>query len=323
MSLKKPITQTLVHVTFQSNGNIIFKLVNGVPQVSCSHQLFQEFHKASDSNTTIGVQVWDYSLKWIDQHLLIACAESVKHDFSISSDKAARKKALPVKLPFGIRRRKRHCKHPKKAAKAKAKISRKNTKPLQVDIGVPLPTSTGYTSADSTAQDDDDRSDDLESDTSSVASEPDLDAEAEPIIPISDTVIREESAANQLQQELEECDTAKNELAQAYKHQKESKTFFSKEVGLDHAAIAASGRSLCLHCKEKITKGTVRFAWNYNILRPHAWLHNYCLYEYVTTAGMTESTIPKLQNITQSASGSNDDGSIPSEAQKVLDLLQS
>lgn len=48
-------------------------------------------------------------------------------------------------------------------------------------------------------------------------------------------------------------------------------------LGVDEVGIAASARSMCFFCKNRIEKGTVRFSLHHNTKRPPAWVHSMCL----------------------------------------------
>lgn len=326
--LKKPIVQTLLHVTFESNGDIIFKRdQNSVAKVTTSHCLLKQFYHENDqgdsTDTKINVQVWNYKLKWVDGHALIACAEGVRDEFTISSEKVAatrkvkRKIVLPFGLTFSRPKRKQHSRPKRQNPKAKAASSKPSPPASDPDAK----TDSGASSA-SSADSDSDTANDREDDGQD-GDGLDIEAECDEVIPISETVIQEQTAAAEVAREIESADQQWGELAQECKKTTcVQKSFFSKDVGLDHGAIAVSGRSICLNCKTTIPKGTVRFAWNYNTLRPHGWLHNSCLYDYVTRNGVTEPTVGKLQAIVNSGSSSSG-GEVQVEAAKILALLQS
>ena len=131
-----------------------------------------------------------------------------------------------------------------------------------------------------------------------------LNAESEPIDPISDVVAHEEQACRTLQSEIQESVQARAEVGEAYASGKAmpKTTFFSRELGLDGGGLAASGRSMCLQCKAVIRKGEVRFSWYWNQLRPHAWLHSHCLVPITESTGLKERTVTKLMELSQESS---------------------
>ena len=60
-------------------------------------------------------------------------------------------------------------------------------------------------------------------------------------------------------------------------HKPKTSSYFSKTLGVDEVGIAASARSMCFFCKNRIEKGTVRFSLHHNTKRPPAWVHSMCL----------------------------------------------
>lgn len=55
------------------------------------------------------------------------------------------------------------------------------------------------------------------------------------------------------------------------------KTFFSQTLGVDSVDHAASGRSVCFHCKSRIERQAIRFCWYHDPKKPSAWVHASCL----------------------------------------------
>ena len=78
--------------------------------------------------------------------------------------------------------------------------------------------------------------------------------------------------------ELAEVETAAKEDNIVQQRRIEaSKTFFGNSLGLCNIDFAVSGRSICGICCTPILKGTPRFAYFWNRLRPSKWMHASCL----------------------------------------------
>lgn len=306
---KKPILQTLLHVVFHENGDILFKSTDGIPEVSTSCELFRKFAgKDPNSIINIDVQVWRYSMKWIDNHLLTACAEELVDQFIVSSTpdkqrpsiqpkmlaklKASIRRRMPKKMPLGFR----------KQAKPKAK-----------------PTSKRCHGSDSEASSNAKRDDHGRNTL-------DLDAEANPVDPISDTVASEERIALNLEKEIAVADATKETIVERINEEKgleslrKGSTFFSKSIGLEDTGFAASGRSVCLYCKGSIRKNDVRYSWYHNRLRPPGWLHAECLYQQATAANLKTETRAKLAAISE-RSFSSSESRLQAEAVRVLNAF--
>ena len=75
------------------------------------------------------------------------------------------------------------------------------------------------------------------------------------------------------------------------------KSFFSKFKGIDSVAIAVSARSKCYFCDNRIDKGTVRFCFYHNELRPSVWVHPSCIPHLLKREGLLADGVVKLEGL--------------------------
>lgn len=234
VKLQRPMTQTLMHVEFNDAEEISFILdTNNTPKISTSKQMFSSFIKAY-TESVIGAQdptcekisftvdVWSHSVKWLDGHRLVSQAESLLHSLQLDTHRKRLKKK-PGRLPFGLKLPR---KNRLKAATKKKASQKPKQKKRKATLGSESPLSIS-SSAESHQKDRDQKI----GETPEFASSNDLNAECDPIDPVSDTMIAEEIVAKSLETEKEKEDMLRSELQQKCLQGK-GKSFFLKSSAL-------------------------------------------------------------------------------------------
>eukprot|EP00438_Fugacium_kawagutii_P035644 Skav208360 [mRNA] locus=scaffold1964:344442:349927:+ [translate_table: standard] len=306
---KKPIVQTLLRVSFQSNGDIVMMLQDGVPDVVTSHQLLRRM-ELSDQKPSFNVQVWDYKMKFVDGHMLIACADNMLDDFEVTTTQKSKQPREKAKLPFDLHLNPKY----KKQKKVKPTTRKPFLKKKACSDKQPIITESEKAECSTESS-----SSSTDSDAEAEASNQnvDMNKESNEIEPISECHAAEEKQAVEIALDVQKTDEKKEELAEQQKTP--AKTFFSQHLGLDEAGLAASSRSVCLKCKEKIPKNTVRYSWHHSRLRPPGWVHSYCVYSFAQSTGLQTRAIERLRVISQQASGSGA-GEVQQDAAKSRDF---
>ncbi|CAK9064265.1 unnamed protein product [Durusdinium trenchii] len=315
VSQKKPILQTLMHVTFQANSDILFELVDGVPQVSTSHHLFRKFVGDATPNVMIDVQVWSYHMKWIDNRLLIASADELRDTFTLTSKPEVKKTTAPPQLLSLLKAARKRESRKNTKGKTRKTVKKVAQKSKASSTTMPQKKIQGSDSSGSESDSDSDSCGDQGDDI-------DLNAEANPIEAISDTVLSEQVAAKELEKEIAAADEAKEAAITQCQKGVPASSFFAKELGVLDVAFAASGRSTCLQCKLSINKNAVRFSWYHSRVRPHGWVHAECLFQIAVNTGLKEETRVKVKSISERSFGASE-GNLQVEALRVLRALQS
>ena len=312
---KKPIVHTLLLVTFETSGDIVFMVRNGAPHVVSSHQFFAQLlenYTGDSSSLSFHFQVWSYNMKFLDGHLLIACADNIQDEFQVSSAPVKRKQAEKVKLPFNIKSETRRGKRNPAKKTQRGKGVKKQTKvPVNNDGGHDSNTEGSNSGFDSPARAGSANQDDVN-----------LNAECDDIEPISETHANEQKEASILEQDMQKSDEKRHEVAAtvAATGSVAQSSFFSKSLGMEEVALAASGRSICLHCKERIPKNTIRYSWHHNKLKPPSWVHSFCVWDLAQQTGLQDRAVQKLREFTNAASGS-DGGELQQDASRLLQLF--
>lgn len=327
VTLQRPKTQTLMQAELNDGtGSVEFMLEDSgsMPKIFTSARLFKTYLQAyretaeglqdeSCLKFALNIEVWNYTVQWVDTQKLSASFQSVSLTGNLNVTQARIQKERG-KLPFGL-------KPPRKPPQSKVKPQpQKKRQRTQKQSG---------------AADDPDGANDHDdlaaaSSASSGGERPhlhtplDVDAEAESqkVDPVTDTMVAEEKAAKALEAECKDMDEKKQEVAEQCRTNIPSgKSFFSKFIGLDSIGIAASSRSVCLHCQLKIPKNDIRYAWYHSCLRPHGWVHSYCLVQISRSTKTEARTISKLHEILEGPSGSS--GSSMSNFQRAArEVLQ-
>ena len=154
----------------------------------------------------------------------------------------------------------------------------------------------------------------------------DPEKESEAMIPISETCKKEQEQFETITKEIEMADQTRKEVSEAIRtgdHRHRQGSFFARELGLSEVSLAVSGRSVCLHCKMLIPKDSVRFAWYYSTVRPHGWLHSYCLCDYSKKTDLLASTRSKLAEFHQAFTrGEAKNQEVADTVGKIFDSLQ-
>ena len=317
--MKKPLQQTFLRAEADPMSDRVTVL--GLPDsrsdstFSCvtSHQLFSEIITASSDCVT--VQVWEYTVKIEGKGFILQTVE-VKQEFKLDPNEPIVVRKPHGKLPFGLRmpKRKAQQQHQKKKKKKKQTKQKQEShdgkrKPWRSHKKESEDSETGNKPSDS--------------DASSVHSShhfgPSSSAglEADAYVPVSDQMEEEEKlvdkiiskheAARDAAEKVEEPEavallqassaaSAANPAPSAATAQA-GKSFFSNELGLESVSLAVSGRSGCYFCKNKIPKGSVRYCWYHNRLRPSAWVHQGCLKHLAQKEGVHAETKCKLEEL--------------------------
>lgn len=307
---KKPIVQTLLRVSFESNGDIVMMLEDGVPDVVTSHQLLRRMD-LSGNKPSFNVQVWGYKMKFVDGHMLIACADTMLDEFEVTTTHKAKQPREKVKLPFNLKMIPRH--------KKQKKVKQTTRKPIlnKQACSKKQPSNMESEKAECSNES---SSSSTDSDAEASNGNLDVNKEVNEIEPISECHAAEEKQAAEIALDVQKTDEKKEELVEQQQKKAPLKTFFSKHLGLDEAGLAASSRSVCLKCKEKIPKNTVRYSWHHSCLRPPGWVHSFCVYSFAESTGLQARAIEQLRIISQQASGSGT-GEVQADATKLLELF--
>lgn len=278
------------------------KLYSGSPRVFTSEELFMPF-VIGNPFPSIFFEAWKCQA-FMQNGELNSTPDTILTSFEVTTTPIKREKGkiVKIKLPFGMdkalqRQREKHKKKNtgvKKKTKTKTKPQLQLTKGFGIAVAKPA-AETGETSAE----------EEDPSDSSSALSDLDQDEEIDPekeserMAPVSEICRSEQKQIKQLAEEIETADHMKQSVAESLRSgaATSGSSFFSRELGLHEGGIAASARSVCLHCKSNIPKGSVRFSWYYSKARPHGWVHGYCLYQHAKQNELMGSTKTKLSEI--------------------------
>ena len=156
--------------------------------------------------------------------------------------------------------------------------------------------------------------------------------ESEQVIPANDVVKKAEAQIPEIAQEIETMDTMRQNTADAIRANKAASpsSFFTKTIGLFESGLAVTGRSVCLACKKPIAKNSVRYSWYYSKVRPHGWVHSFCLVGFCKQNNLVDQSIGQLKEIIKSADKSSSSKRAPlpgqaavlESATKILDALK-
>lgn len=293
---------------------------NGQATFQTSHELFLNLLGAHSADVNavmeVKVDVWKcrafFSEDSSGRCSLKNNPFELQCSFIVSSKAATKNKPVTVKLPFQLDSRLKEHRKKTKEQKRKNSAKQKQSKTSRT---------ASMTTADnvgSTSSETDDNGDD-----------PVPDAEEEAALPMSSVVEREQNQLPVLAKEIEEARMERENKSETLRENVASgsyqKTFFSSETGLYKGAFATTGRSICLKCKKKIAKDTIRFSWYHSVLRPTAWVHCHCLYHLVKESDeqLHKHAIDRLKVIVQEAEAKpHVHHPIAKEASNILTLLQ-
>lgn len=306
--LKKPCMQILVEAAVieeAAHGISEIQLCSGtgIPKFRYSHEIFHEFCKGNLSSTlpdlTVTVEAWTCEAFFGEQRQVKIRSGMLISAFEVTVRKPVTKKPINVKMPFGLsipKGKKVRKEHKVKNSVAKQKKVQQSEFPMP-GIGA---------AAESCGAEPDSGSDTFSEDS---GDEVEVEQEAEHVVPASSTVAQEELQLAELKREMEAVDSIRDKAAERIQTGKiPPSSFFSKEIGLDSGGIAVTGRAVCLACKKPIMKGSVRFSWYYSKVRPHGWLHSFCLLQHAKQTDVEQKTAEKLQKMTRLKAGQNDPG---------------
>ena len=317
--LKKPLLQTAV-LAKVNDDRVLFEKQNGRPKMSTTHHLFSEFLRSTSSKLTdIIVEHWNCSHSLDDASRLLVVAEELSSEFIVSTapQKGTGARKPPVAMPIGFSTRSRPQKSKKrKQPKAlgaparqrkKAKVSKgsdsdqKKRRQVDTDTDAETSSSKGPTNPDET---------------------PDTPDEEETMVPISEAAQNELAEVQRVENENLKLDEIKESLQEGEERPTpcgQGGSFFSKKLGLAHGVLAATSRSKCRSCDQFIAKGTVRFEWYWNKLRPNSWVHAHCVLSMAEKFDLKEDTKQVLKSILDKSSSSTDaDNPVRVEAARIL-----
>ena len=293
--MKKPLVHMLVEATVADSHvtEAAIKLYNGAPRVLTSHELFLQLLQdrlgsVNPEQFRVTLQVWECQAFLHEGHTLKSNPEIHVGDFEFTSATTAPKntsnKKAVIKLPFGLN-------VPKKPRKTRKTVAKKKMQKGNEAKSAPQKKRMHEKMQDSSNESGDTLSSDSEL-------EIDPNEESEKAAPMSETVESEIKQIPNLAKEIETMDQLREAAAAAIKTNsggsRAAGSYFSKEIGISEGGLAASARSLCLHCKKPISKGSVRFSWYYSQVRPPGWVHGYCLSSHVKENKLVEETKVKL-----------------------------
>ena len=313
--LKKPRLHTLMEARVSDKE---VQLANGGPRIVTTHQLFLTYLRSFsvDGQVQMQVEAWRCQAFVDNGHQLKSNPVHILASFTLSTDKLPVERKQARKLPLGLKLPSKRQKQKTRKAPQKSKSSTLKGKLKQATVVA-----------------DGDLNDSDSSSSSSSSNDTDINKESERAIPPSETVALEEKSMQHVAKEIEDSTSHQDEKAQTLSQQKG--TFFNKELGLQEGAIAASGRSVRLHCKMPISRGAVRFSWAWSRARPPGWIHGHCTLSYIkANSSLQEPCIERLRAIisnapntplpafSSSSSQSAGQSEISSLASKILESLQ-
>lgn len=343
VSAKKPKFHMFLKVVLEHDRVLLTRSHDAEPEFESSHELFLMLLRLSnstpDTECSVEVAVWDCNAYLVSQGptcLLQSNPDSLRCQFIVSSVKRTKKKYEKISLPFGFDKsikRKRQA-APKKVLgkmvkpKSKAAKAKSQKSPSKCKVGKVKPaTPEEISSQDLDNSSESSESSESESCKGEVQEEgdafPEVEKEEEVIIPMSSTVEKEAKQIAPLAQELNQADTKRAEVAQSVSMAGKAGSYLSTELGLAEVAFAASGRSICMHCKSKIPIHTIRYSWYHSKVRPPAWCHSRCLFQLIQDSGLKSQAVPKLQALIAQHSENHVHNPFAEDAQSILTSLES
>eukprot|EP00435_Cladocopium_sp_Y103_P032496 s25_g8.t1 len=305
--LKKPCMQILVEAAVieeAANGISEIQLCSGtgIPNFRYPHEIFLGFCKGHLSSTlpdlTVKVEAWTCNAFFGEQRQVKIRSGMLISTFEVTVRKPVSRKPINVRMPFGLSIPKD--KQVRKKQKVKKRIAKQKKGPQSK---FPMP---GFGAAEFCDMEPGSGSDSLSEES---GGEVEVEQEVEHVVPASSTVAQEELQLASLRREMEAADSIRDQAAERIQAGKiPQSSFFSKEIGLDSGSIAVTGRAVCLTCKKPITKGSVRFSWYYSKVRPHGWIHSFCLLQHAKQTDLEQKTAEKLQKMTRPKAGQHDPG---------------
>ncbi len=240
-------------------------------------------YKCKFETTVWGIQELRVSTHGEPEHL------SIKAGASGQTSNAKRK----VDLPFGLKLEKKQ----RKKRKSKTQKHKASERAMRKSEVLQVFAADGNGDSDGSSNDLDNGSD-SDSDPKSEDEEDDLfdqnfdidssdsDAEAggqeaaaeELMVPTASAVAEARSVDVAFSEYKSDC-KYKSAMAKACAT---GSSYFAKNIGFTEASLATSNRSMCYHCNDRIAKGTIRFTYFWNTLRPSRYVHDKCVIPFVT-----------------------------------------
>ena len=249
VSMKRPITHIFLNASLDAEQVSFTDSTGALPQFQSSHQLMltllRKHSPDPDDILVMSVDAWHcrgFLETSGDATILKSNPDTLLCEFKITSERKAKKKPAIVILPLGFENRLKSMRAQarKKGGQASRKVQKKtkvkNTNPKQ------KATSSSGSSSDSEGN-------------ASGSNQTCGDREEEEAAPMSTVVAREEQAVEEVADEVVSVDLQRHEKAEVIKaNTSTARSFFAKELRLDSAGTATTGRSICLCCRTKINK---------------------------------------------------------------------
>lgn len=331
--LKRPHLQMLLEATivddFEVSEVSLILESDCTPRVSTSHEVF--LHLLRCNAEKVKVEAWQCQAFLHNGDLLKANVDfeaSPLVSFEVSATKPVATKKTDVALPFGLtlpkprRKRKGSNAKAKTMKETKAKVRKPGLKQAQAKQNNIVNSDTSCSEPElSSSSSGDDQNHEI-----------DPNKESEQVIPANDVVKKAEAQIPEMAQEIETMDTMRQNTADAIRANKaaSASSFFAKTIGLFESGLAVTGRSVCLACKKPIAKNSVRYSWYYSKVRPHGWVHSFCLVGFCKQNNLVDQSIGQLKEIIKSADKSSSSKRAPlpgqaavlESATKILDALK-
>ena len=332
VTMKKPVCQMLVRAILDDQKASLANS-NHRPEILSSLALFTTLledleieHCEEMVVVNIHVEVWRCMAFVSDDgaghHMLQSNPQNVVHTFEISTKKVTKNQPSKVKLPFGMEKR---LKDARRANQVRKKETLKNKQPSQKKKDTrdrkKNKTSEGSTASSSDADNDNDKVSNKENGDNGEQEE------EEAVVPMSSVVREEQVEANRVAIEIEESTDKRTEAAKTLQQNVAAgqfkTSFFAQVCGMEAGDVAPTSRAVCLHCKNKISKNTVRFSWYHSKIKPPAWVHSHCVYHLVKETGLEERALERLESIiADGRKKPHVHNPVAVEAQKILEVLK-
>lgn len=291
--LQRPHLQTFVEVKLDATLDqvSIATASDGHPIILTSHQVFQQL--VTDPSEVIIAEVWEYEIFQHGAGIIIQVSdpllESGTARYTLDPTAKVEAKRPKRRLMFGlkIRSRKKSKKNVSMSKKVKKKRKKRGTR-LENAID----------------------NDNAKTNSSSSSSEFGVEdnglqlPESELYQPMSSEAAAEEAEATEIILEHEAfvadnppSSSGARKNPHGNERSRPGKSFFSKVKGIDSVAIAVTARSKCYFCDNRIEKGTVRFCFYHNELRPSVRVHPSCIPHLLKREGLLADGVVKLESL--------------------------
>ena len=282
---QRPLQQVLVKAWPQRTSNDGLQKFSlrqdsgdAVPNFQTSHTVFLDFAKemmaaADPGATAVSVTVLSYEFEnylWSVQQLQVTVTGSVLHRFELGFSQPESEAKPKFELPFGLKLKKKPRKaqqrargrggrHGRAARRGRGHKVRKSTSPADSAVSQ---NSSG-------------------SDSDSVAGS--IVADGQEAVMPTDIAAQENAEVAHATAEYRAEHRARDSVAESFRRTGAAPTgsYFVKEIGFYEADVAVSNRSVCLHCGEKVAKGSVRYSYHWHPRRPSRWMHHSCAVAFV------------------------------------------